>query len=445
LLTLKLPTARVFKPLLAPARMKGAHGGRGSGKSHFFGELTLEEALRFPGDYGVGLCQICIREVQRDLKHSAKKLIEDKLQKYGLTTGHGFKVFKDCIITPGDGVILFQGMQDYNADSIKSLESFHRSWTEEGHTLSDRSLELLRPTMRWEDVDRGGYAEMWFSWNPDSKRDAVDKMFRGGKPPTNSVCVKSNWQDNPWFPSVLETERLDCLEIEPEQYDHVWDGGYVGIRKGAYFAKQLIRAKNEKRLNLNVAADPYLPVKVICDIGGTGKKSDAFVMWVEQWVSREIRVLNYYEAVGQEFKDHLGWLRLEGYEPGDAEIILPHDGATKDRVNRVSYESAFKSAGYRVKVIPNQGTGAAAERVRELRKLLPMMWFDKKCSAGVEALSNYHEKWDDIRNVGLGPNHNWASHGADAKGLAAIAYQPPRPHGATRPKVNTRAGMRGRR
>lgn len=442
---LDLPTARVFKPLLEHARLKGAWGGRGSGKSHFFGEYTLEDAARFPGDYGVGLCMVCIREVQRDLKHSAKKLIEDKLYKHGLSSGQGFKLFKDCIVTPGDGIIIFQGMQDYNADSIKSLESFHRAWVEEAHTLSDRSLELLKPTMRWDPKEHDGYAETWFSWNPASKRDAVDKMFRGGVMPTGAICVKSNWQQNPWFPKILEIERKDCLNLEPDQYDHVWDGGYIGIRKGAYFARQLTAAKNEGRIG-RVTADPYLPVKVFCDIGGTGKKSDAFTMWIVQFVAREIRVLNYYEVIGQEFKDHLGWLRDEGYDCTEAEICLPHDGATHDKVHRVSYESAFRGAGYRVKVIPNQGTGAAAERVREARKLFPMMYFDKKkCEKGLEALSHYHEKWDDIRNVGMGPNHNWASHGADSFGMMAIAYAPPRPHGWQKPTVNTLAKQRGRR
>jgi phage terminase large subunit len=185
---------------------------------------------------------------------------------------------------------------------------------------------------------------------------------------------------------------------------------------------------------------------VYCDIGGTGKKSDAFTMWIVQFVSREIRVLNYYEAVGQEFKDHMAWLRENDYGPAEATIWLPHDGATHDKVHRVSYESAFRGAGYRVKVVPNQGTGAATERIREARKLFPMMYFDKqKCAAGIEALSNYAEKWDDLRNIGLGPHHNWASHGADSFGMMAIAYRPPVPHGAKKPQVRTLAGMRGRR
>ena len=434
--TLTLPTARVFEPLLHPARMKGAYGGRGSGKSHFFAEQTIEEAVRFPGDYGEGLCIVCIREVQRDLKHSAKKLIEDKLLKYKLSTGHGFKVFKDCIVTPGDGIMIFQGMQDYNADSIKSLERFHRSWCEEAHTLSARSLELLRPTMRWEDVKNSDYAEMWFSWNPNSKRDAVDKMFRDGHPPTNSVCVRANYQDNPWFPAVLEIERQDCLLYEPDQYPHVWEGDYVGILKGAYYARQLTLAMNEKRI-CRVGPDPLQTVRIFVDIGGTGAKSDAFTMWAAQFVGREIRVLKYYEAQGQELSEHLHWLRENGYGPDKARIYLPHDGATTDKVYRVSYESAFRSAGYNVRVVPNQGTGAASKRIAEARRLFPIMWFDEDgCQGGLEALKWYHEKYNEISAIGLGPNHDWSSHGADSFGLMAVAYEAPRAHGY-KTKVNS--------
>ncbi len=433
---LTLQTAEVFTPLLEPARYKGAYGGRGSGKSFFFADLTIEEALRFPGDYGEGLSMVCIREVQRDLKHSAKKLIEDELYKYKLTTGQGFKIFKDCIKTPKDGIIIFQGMQDYNADSIKSLEKFHRSWAEEAHTLSDRSLELLRPTMRWEDVERGGFAEMWFSWNPESKRNAVDRMFRQGTPPTGAVSVKANWMDNPWFPSILDQERLDCLHNEPDQYPHIWDGDYVGILKGAYYAKQLTKAEHEGRIG-HVSADPMIPIRIFCDIGGTGAKSDAFTMWAAQFVGREIRVLDYYEAQGQELGDHVGWLNKRGYSINRARIYLPHDGATHDKVHRVSYESAFRGAGYTTIVVPNQGAGAASKRIDEARRLFPMMWFSKdNCEGGLETLRWYHEKIDDIRNIGLGPNHDWSSHGADSFGLMAIAYEAPRPHGHVT-KVNS--------
>ena len=97
-----------------------------------------------------------------------------------------------------------------------------------------------------------------------------------------------------------------------------------------------------------------------------------------------------------------------------------------DRVHNVSYESAFRSAGYTVTVIPNQGKGAAMARVEETRRLFSQMWFDTgKCQGGIEALGWYHEKIDDVREIGLGPAHDWASHSADAFGLMAIVHKPP--------------------
>jgi len=154
-LNLEIPTAAVFEPLLHPARNKGTWGGRGSGKSHNYGDNLIEDSLREKG-----LLSVCIREVQKSLKDSAKRLIEAKLKKFKLGEKDGFKVFSDRIQTPGDGVIIFQGMQDHTAESIKSLEGFKRAWVEEAQTLSKTSLQLLRPTIRTPE------SELWFSWNP---------------------------------------------------------------------------------------------------------------------------------------------------------------------------------------------------------------------------------------------------------------------------------------
>lgn len=423
--TLQIPTARAFLPLCEPSRYKGAWGGRGSGKSHFFAEKLIDDHI------DKGMRSVCIREVQKSLKESAKRLIEDKLQAFGLGERQGFKVFREVIETPGDGIILFQGMQDHTAESIKSLEGFNRAWVEEAQTMSAHSLKLLRPTIRGEG------SELWFSWNPRRKTDPVDVMLRQGNPPTGSVVIKANWSDNPWFPDVLQQERKDCLRDDPDQYDNIWEGGYVSVASGAYYATRLAEARLEGRVG-KVAADPYLPIKLFCDIGGTGAKSDAFSIWAAQFVGKEIRVLNYYEAVGQPIDAHLGWMRSNGYNAGEAEVVLPHDGRTQDRVHDVSYESAFKSAGYKVKVIANQGKGAAAARIEAGRRLFPSMWFNEvECEGGLEALGWYHEKTDENRNIGLGPEHDWASHGADAFGLMCVAYEAPnpRPKRKGQPKV----------
>jgi len=411
---LEIKTARAFKPLLEPARYKGAHGGRGSGKSHFFGEMLIEDSL-----LEKGLLSVCIREVQKSLKDSAYRLLCNKLSDFGLGEKDGFKIYQDRIQTPGDGVIIFQGMQDHTAESIKSLEGFKRAWVEEAQTLSKTSLKLLRPTIRAPE------SELWFSWNPRFNTDPVDAMFREGQPPTNSVCIQANYSENPWFPKELEQERLDCLRDDPDQYGHIWEGDYVTVAEGAYFATHIADLKKRGGIT-PIQPDPLLPIKIFVDIGGTGRQSDAFSMWACQFVGHEMKWLNYYEAQGQELANHLDWLREWGYTPARAHIYLPHDGKTHDKVYSVSYESAFKSAGYTATVIPNQGKGASKQRIEAARRLFPTMWFDPKCEeAGLKALGWYHEKRCDIRGIGLGAEHDWSSHAADSFGLGCVVYKTP--------------------
>lgn len=410
---LTIPTAEVFEPLLVPSRYKGAHGGRGSGKSHFFAGLLIEDSLAERG-----LLSVCIREVQKSLKESAKRLIETKLADFGLGEADGFKVFESVIQTPGDGQIIFQGMQDHTAESIKSLEGRKRAWIEEAQTLSARSLTLLRPTIR----DDG--SELWFSWNPRRKTDPVDAMLRGDAVPTGATVIRANWSDNPWFPKVLEQERLDCLNDQADQYDHIWEGGYATVTTGAYYAKQLSQARSEGRIG-KVAPDPNMTLRAFWDIGGTGQKADACSIWIAQFVGREIRWLDYYEAQGQPLATHIAWMRSRGY--ADALCVLPHDGVQNDRVYDVSYESALQAADFETEIIKNQGKGAAIQRVEAARRLFPAMWFNEAtCGPGIDAIGAYHAKIDEQRGADLGPEHDWSSHGADAFGLACVAYEQPK-------------------
>lgn len=423
--TLTIKTAEVFEPLLAPAPYKGAEGGRGSGKSHFFAEKLVEDALAEPGDSaGEGLRAVCIREVQKDLAQSAKQLLDTKLKTLGLTEADGFKSFRDVIRTPGDGIIIFKGMNDYTADSIKSLEGFKRGWWEEAQTATLHSLNLYRPTLR------ANGSERWFSWNPRRKTDAIEFLLRGAGRPTDSVVVHACWRDNPFFTQELERERQDTLRTQPEMYDHIWEGGYVRQLDGAYFAACLNLAREQGRL-CRVAADPLLTLRAFFDIGGTGARADAVSIWIMQYVGREIRALDYYEAVGQPLATHVEWMRSRGYEPKRCQVWLPHDGEAGDKVYDVSYESALKAAGYDVTVVPNQGKGAAKQRIEAARRHFPAVWFNEPpnvdsektptTAAGIEALGWYHEKKDDARGIGLGPDHDWSSHGADAFGLAMIS------------------------
>lgn len=365
-----------------------------------------------------GLRSVCIREVQKSLKESAKRLIEDKLVEHRLGEADGFKVFREVIQTPGDGLITFQGMQDHTAESIKSLEGFRRAWCEEAQTLSSRSLSLLRPTIRAEG------SQLWFSWNPRRKTDPVDVMLRGESLPTGASVIRANWSDNPWFPSVLEQERLDCLNNTPDQYDHIWEGGYATVLSGAYYARHLALARQEGRIG-KVPRDPLMRLMSFWDLGGRGMKSDATSIWVAQFVGREIRVLDYYEAVGQPLAAHVEWLRSRKYDK--ALCVLPHDGAPVNPVADASWQSALEAAGFETEIVPNQGAGAARQRIEAGRRRFGSIWFNEATTeTGRDALGWYHEKIDEERNMGLGPDHDWSSHGADAFGLMCVCYEEPR-------------------
>ena len=408
---LDIPTARVFRPLLEPSRYKGAYGGRGSGKSHFFADLIVEEHVAIPG-----LRSVCIREVLKSLKQSAKLLIEDKIQ--SLNVGHLFEVQKDKINAPGGGLIIFEGMQDHNAETIKSLEGFDRCWVEEAQTLSETSLSLLRPTLRKEG------SEIWFSWNPRRKKDAVDNFLRGPNKVSGSTIVKANWRDNPWFPRVLEDERQVDLTNYPERYDHIWEGDYAKAFEGAYFARLLNEARAQRRIGF-VPADPMLPIRAFWDLGGSGATADAMAIWIVQWVDREIRVLDYIEGVGQVLSYYVNELRRRKWQY--AINYLPHDGVNENNITGKRYYQHLIDAGLEVMPpIPNQGRGAAMMRVEAVRRILPMCRFNEEpTEAGRDALGYYHERKDETRNVGLGPDHDWASHASDSFGLMAICYEGP--------------------
>lgn len=209
---LHIPVAEVFVPLLAPKRYKGAKGGRGSGKSHFFGELWLDESIREPLDF------VCVREVQKDLRFSVKRLLEGKIEHYN--AGGYFDVQDKIIKSRQGGTTIFEGMQNHTADSMKSLEGFDRAYCEEAHKISQRSLDLLRPTIR-----KPG-SELWFSWNPDQPTDPVDVLLCGKEPPPGTAVVTANFEHNPWFPEELRKEMEYDRKRDPDKYLHIWRGGY---------------------------------------------------------------------------------------------------------------------------------------------------------------------------------------------------------------------------
>tara|TARA_B100000700_G_scaffold311784_2_gene394499 strand:+ start:1935 stop:3182 length:1248 start_codon:yes stop_codon:yes gene_type:complete len=296
--SLNIPTAKVFRPLLGNYRYKGAHGGRGSGKSHFFAGLGIENCLIRPP-----FSLLCIREIQKSLKDSAKRLLENKIRDH--EAGGAFDARNDEIRTPGGGVISFVGMQDHTAESVKSFEDYDAAWIEEGQTLSARSLELLRPTIR-----KPG-SEIWGGWNPRHETDPIDRLLRGTALPQSAMVVRANYTDNPWFPAELEDERQFDLKNNPDRYAHIWLGEYEPTAIGAIWDRQTIHAHRREAATCErivIAVDPAVSSEagsnehgiIVC---GLGEDQRGYVLddyslggTPREWANRAIAAYDRYEA-----------------------------------------------------------------------------------------------------------------------------------------------------
>lgn len=419
-----MTTARILLPpklvsvFTGEAMYRGAYGGRGSAKTRSFAKMAAVHGYKCAEENKPGLI-VCGREFMNSLDESSLAEVKAAIQSEAWLQ-EAYDIGEKYVRTKCRRVEFdFIGLR-HNLDSVKSKARIRLLWVDEGEPVSATAWEKAIPSVREEG------SEIWVTWNPERKKSATHKRFRED-PPEGAKIVELNWRDNPWFPANLNTKRLEDLKKRPDQYDHIWEGGFVTVVDGAYYAKSLATAKAEGRIG-RVVFDPLMRVRVFCDLGGTGARADAFAMWPAQFIAREIRVRDYYEAQGQQIAAHIEWLHSKGYTPKRADIVLPHDGDTNDRVYDVSFASAFRAAGYNVTVIPNQGKGAARMRIESGRRVFPMIWMDEETTeGGREALGWYHEKKsEDEREIGLGPNHDWSSHGADAFGLMAVAYEEPK-------------------
>lgn len=419
-----MTTAQIeLPPKLIPvfdgeADVRGSYGGRGSGKTRSFAKMSAVRVYMWDQAHREGLF-LCGRQYMNSLEDSSLEEIKAAIRDEAWLLPH-FDIGEKYVRTASGRIhYSFTGL-DRNIDSIKSKSRILGAWVDEAEPVTDAAWTKLIPTLREED------SELWVTWNPERKKSATHKRFRQSTDPRYKV-VELNFRDNPRFPTVLERQRQRDMRERPDQYAHIWEGDFVTAVEGAYFAKHLSDAKAENRIG-RVGADPLMTLRAFVDIGGTGAKADNFVIWIAQFIGREIRVIDHYEVQGQPASAHVNWLRERGYSKDRCQVWLPHDGETHDRVHDTSYESYFRQAGYTVTVIPNQGKGAAKMRVEAARRLFPMIWFNADTTeSGRDALGWYHEKKsDDEREALLGPEHDWSSHSADAFGLMCVAYEAPK-------------------
>ena len=289
----------VFNDLLEPSRYKALYGGRASAKSHFFAECMIANAAMNTGFRG-----LCVREVQKSLKESAKRLLEDKINVMGY--GARFNVKHDEIATPGGGVISFTGMNQQNSESVKSYENYSVCWVEEASVFSARSLELIRPTIR------APSSELWFSWNPHHASDPVDKFFRGLSPPDNSIVRKVTYENNEYLPHEMVEEMQMDRKNSPDRFAHIWLGEYAPQAVGAIWNMANIHENRRHEIpplkRILVSVDPAISNTDYSDehgiiAGGVGEDGRGYIIddvsihgSPQQWAERAVATYDKYDA-----------------------------------------------------------------------------------------------------------------------------------------------------
>lgn len=396
---LRVEVPRKLKPLLVRSRYKGAYGGRGGSKSHFFAEQIILRCLQSATRV------VCIREVQNTIKDSVKQLLIDKIRKLGVSAA--FEVLEGEIRGPDGSLIVFKGMQSYNADNIKSLEAYDIAWVEEAQTLSQHSLDLLRPTLRKEG------SELWFSWNPRYKTDPVDIFFRKS-PPTGAVSIRINWVDNPWFPDVLRKEMEHDFQVDPDKAEHIWNGAY-GAGQGAILAKWVNQAERDGRINDDVVFDIFgSPIEVSSDIGFR----DTASWWYWQRSVGGYSLLKYEGDSGLDADDWIPRINESIKSLGAKEvgqIWLPQDAKAKTFQSKHSSMEKFL-AGFgcdKVSIVP---PSKKLDQISAARDVIQKCAFNKThCEDGIDGLTAWEFEWNEDTNVfSRDPIHNWASHPSDS-------------------------------
>lgn len=426
--TLKVDVPAKLAPLLQPCRYKGAHGGRGGAKSHFFATLAVLTNYQRPAR------GVCIREVQNSIRDSAKQLIEDKIAQMGLDAF--FTITRDEIRGLNGSLMIFRGMQSFNAHNIKSLEGFDWAWLEEAQTISARSLRLLRPTIRKDG------SEIWASWNPRHDTDAIDEFLRGAHKPSDAKVVEINWDDNPWFPDVLRREMEQDYASDPEMADHVWGGGYEIITDAAYYARWIAQAEREGRVG-NFPYDGRQRLRTAWDIG----VDDYMACWFIMDNGVTATAVDYYETNGEGFDgfaavcmpeifippadepDFVGWSASKALAELGRDIpfkydmhFLPHDVRVREVGSGAKHRYDLL-AKIGVKPLKKCVRTGPDERIPAGRRLLASgMRFhaSPRVLHGMKRLRRYRRKFNEEMGRYEGPLKDDNDHGADAFGEYAL-------------------------
>lgn len=203
-------------------RYRVMYGGRGSGKSYAMAMMSLIWGYREP------LRVLCTREVQASIKESMHAELKGIIEGNEWLSGH-YEVLKDSIRGANGTEFIFRGLYD-NAKTIKSLSNIDLCIVEEAQDISRDSWGVLLPTIRKE------LSEVWVAYNPKSKSDPVDVIFRQ-RESEDLKAIQVNFYDNPWFPDALKKQmEMDKETLSHEEFLWIWFGRYLERSKAQVFA-----------------------------------------------------------------------------------------------------------------------------------------------------------------------------------------------------------------
>jgi phage terminase large subunit len=390
------------------ARYRVAFGGRGSGKTRSFALMSAVYGYRW-GMSGKQGQILCAREHLNSLDESSLEEVKSAIR--SVEWLDAYYEIGEKYIRSRDGRVsyVFAGLRR-NLDSIKSKARVILAWVDEAENVSESAWQKLIPTIREEE------SEIWVTYNPESKHSAVHQRFRVSPSGDVKVC-EINWRDNPWFPDVLNQERMNDQKLRPDVYDHVWEGAFLIHVEGAYYTVEMREANAEGRIG-SAPYDRSVGVVTAWDLG----VGDSTAIWFAQMVGPEVRLIDYYESSGVGLDHYVAVLNSRGYNYTDH--ILPHDVRVRELGTGKSRLETLDNLGVRPITIAAQLN--VDDGIQAVRSLLGRSWFDEeKCERGIDCLRQYRRDYDENnKSFKARPLHDWSSHGADAMRYLAIGYRP---------------------
>ena len=385
-------------------------GGRTSGKSHEVAGYLSERSF-----VEKGLKTVCLREIQKSIKHSSRTLIEQKLKDITDFEQHYKPVESEIRKTDSKdgGMFLFQGMNDLTKDNVKSLEDFDIAWFEEAQNASFATLKTLRPTIRKEG------SQLVFTWNPFLPTDPIDQFCASVQNEPDVLVINVNYTDNPFLSeTALREIQLEKETTTPEEFEHIYLGGYDTTFQGHYYAKLVQAARDEGRI-CDAPRKAGVDIVTAWDLG----MRDSTAIWVAQVVGLQVRVIDYYENHLEDLEHYVQWMKDNDY--AKSTVYLPHDSKHERLGMKGSIKSQLREMGLaNVQDVPNVSVDSGMSMAKNLLK---ECYFDRvKCKDGLAALSHYHAKHDEVKRQ-FTEVHDWSSHGADAFRYLALSVNQKQP------------------